>query len=329
MLAVIPEQTRLVNIAAMGFYIDGKDVPKIRFDQFFKHCRNDRRRIWHARRNIDMLAGLILKFVFRFKLILIFTSAAQRHHTGITRFYCRHMEEIISPTSAAAAYLTRQACVVPHGVDPARFFPPENRALEWAERTLSGKHGIGIFGRIRPNKGTREFVEAAIQTLKSRPEWTAVIIGETTPEHIPFERELRSLIKKAHLEDRILFMGFQKNPDAIPHWLRALSIVACASHKEGFGLPCLEAMASGCAVIATHTGAWPEIIQDDKNGLLIPIKNSGALAEAFAMLMDNPEQRESMGLEARRAILNNYRIKNEAEGIQAVYEKIFNRYRVI
>lgn len=329
MLAVIPEQRPLVNIVAMGRHLPSHQVPQISVLQLFKHCRRGPVRIWHARRNVDMLAGLILKFVFRFKLILIFTSAAQRHHTRLTRFYFQYMEEIITPTAAAASYLTTQAIVVSHGVDTARFSPPENRAREWAEKNLPGKYGIGIFGRIRPNKGTREFVEAAIQTLKTHPDWTALLFGETTPEHIPFEQELRSLVQKAGLEDRILFMGFLKDSDEIPTWLRALSLIACTSHHEGFGLSCLEAMASGCAVVATQAGAWPEIIKHNQNGVLVPVKSSKELTSAFTQLMDNPELRKAMEIEAINTARTQYQIKNEAEGIQAVYEKLFSREQAI
>jgi glycosyltransferase involved in cell wall biosynthesis len=329
MLAVLPQQTQRIDIAAMGFHIDGKDVPKIHFRDFFRHGRSGSWRIWHARRNIDMLAGLILKFIFRFKLLLVFTSAAQRKHSAITHFYCRHMEKIITPTSAAATYLKQPAHVVPHGVDTARFFPPKNRDAEWMKRSLPGTFGIGILGRIRPDKGTLEFVEAAIAALQSRPDWTAVIIGLTTPEHLPFEQKLRSLVKEDGLERRIIFIGFEKDTRAIPAWLRALSITVCASHTEGFGLPCLEAMACACPVVATQTGAWPEIIEPGENGLLIPTKDTHALTQTLEMLMDSPKTRQSMGRKARTTILNNYQIANEADGIQAVYEQLLNQYQAI
>lgn len=326
MLAVIPAQSQLICIAATGFHVKAPNVPTISFLELIRYGRCAPWKIWHARRNIDMLVGLILKYVFRFKLLLIFTSAAQRKHTAITRFYYRYMEEIITPTAAAAAYLTRSATVIPHGIDPTRFFRPENRAREWAKKKLPGRYGIGLFGRIRPDKGTREFVEAAIQVLKKNPDWTVVIFGKTTPENIRFERDLRSLIKKAELENRIIFMGFIQDSEAIPRWLRALSITACTSHNEGFGLSCIEAMASGCPVIATQTGVWPEIIQHEKNGILIPAKDSEALAQAFDRLIQNPEQREALANEASTTVLNHYQIKDEAEGIQTVYQRVFSRY---
>lgn len=77
------------------------------------------------------------------------------------------------------------------------------------------------------------------------------------------------MVKQAGLSERIIFTGFIKNSKEIQSWYRALDIVVCASHKEGFGLPALEAMASKCAVIATKAGAWPEIISDAQNAYLI------------------------------------------------------------
>ena len=115
MIAVMPELATHVRIAAMGLHIP-EGTPRIRFRQFWWHCRRGPWRIWHARRNIDMLAGLVLRHLLRFKLILVFTSAAQRHHSWITRFYYRRMDGVIATTAKAASYLTREAVVVRHGV---------------------------------------------------------------------------------------------------------------------------------------------------------------------------------------------------------------------
>ncbi|MDE5022928.1 glycosyltransferase family 4 protein, partial [Francisella tularensis subsp. holarctica] len=79
--------------------------------------------------------------------------------------------------------------------------------------------------------------------------------------------------------------GFIADSNEIPSWYRALDLVVCASHKEGFGFPALEAMASKCAVIATKAGAWPEIIVYDENGYLVEPKSSQQIADKLDMLI--------------------------------------------
>jgi len=320
-IAVLPELAKHLEIAAMGFHIPA-ETPQVSFRQFARYCRRGPWRIWHARRNIDMLVGLVLRHIFRFKLRLLFTSAAQRRHSWITRFYYHHMDGLIATTTAAASFLDRDAVVVPHGVNTRLFSPPKNRASEWAERGLPGRYGIGVFGRIRPRKGTEEFVEAIIRVLPQRPDWTAVVVGQTTKEFRPFEQRLRARLQDTGLEGEVHFTGFLKDPQDIRKWYRSLSVVVCPSRVEGFGLPCLEAMASGCPVVATRTGAWPELITEGRDGYLVPCRDVDALSKAILKITTDPQRITVMGQQAREKVASHYRIEDEAAGILEVYKKL-------
>jgi len=325
LIAVLPEQARHISIATLGFHI-AKGIPRISFGQFWRHCRDGKYRVWHARRNIDMLTGLVLRNIFRFRLILLFTSSAQRRHSWITRFYYHRMDGLIATSSRAASFLDRDAVVIPHGVNTNIFYPPEDRAAAWAERGLKGKYGIGVFGRIRPQKGTEEFVNAMIRVLPARPEWSVVLVGQTTKEHLSFERQLRARIRKAGLEDRFHFTGFLKDSHDIPGWYRSLSVVVCPSRVEGYGLPCLEAMASGCPVVATRTGYWPELITEGEDGYLAPCEDTEALTGAIMKITEDPERVSRMGRHAQAKIAGRHRIQNEAESILQVYKQLFPRF---
>ncbi len=319
--AVLAEQGKHTAIAGLGFRIPQR-IPHVSFGQLCRCCRRGPWRIWHARRNIEMLSGLILRYIFGFKLLLVFTSAAQRRHTWITRFYYHRMDGLIATSQAGAGYLDRPAVVVQHGVNTETFSPPENRARVWADVGLPGLYGIGVIGRIRPQKGTEEFVDAMIRVLPQRPDWTAVIAGKITERWLGFALRLKAKIRKANLEHRIHFTGFVNIVD-MPQWYQALSVVVCPSRVEGFGLPCLEGMSSGCPVVATETGAWPEIISPHIDGHVVPCRDSNALTEAILTITSNPDRVTAMGCKAREKILQHYCIKNEAEGIREVYDQVF------
>ena len=110
--------------------------------------------IWHARRNDEMIAGVLLR-ALGWPLKLVFTSAAQRHHTWLTRWLIRQMDAIIATQRLSASFLKREATVVMHGVDTDRYAPPADRAAAFAESGLPGRYAIGCFGRVRAQKGTR------------------------------------------------------------------------------------------------------------------------------------------------------------------------------
>lgn len=325
MIAVMPELSRHIRIAALGFHIP-EGIPRIRFRPFLRHCRRGPWRIWHARRNIDMLAGLVLRHLLGFRLILVFTSAAQRRHSWITRFYYRRMDGLIATSEKAASYLTRAADVVRHGVDSGRFAPPDDRDASWARRGLPGRYGIGVFGRIRPRKGTEEFVRAMLRVLPERPGWTAVLVGQTTEEFRPFEHRLRGILAEAGLSHRVHFLGFRKDPAEIPEWYRSVSLVVCPSRTEGFGLTCLEAMSSGCPVVATSAGAWPEVITEGRDGYVVPCRDPEALAEAVLRITGDPERLAEMGRNAREKVASGFRIEDEARGILEAYRRHLARY---
>ena len=124
--------------------------------------------IWHARRNNEMIIGVLLR-ALGWPLKLVFTSAAQRHHSWITRWLIRRMDAIIATSDISASYLKRAATVIPHGVDTDRYAPPADRATAFAEAKLPGRYAVGCFGRVRAQKGTDVFVEAMCRSRTSQP----------------------------------------------------------------------------------------------------------------------------------------------------------------
>ena len=276
--------------------------------------------IWHARRNDEMIAGVALKALgWPFKLL--FTSAAQRHHSWITRWLIRQMDAIIATSAISASYLKRPATVITHGVDTETYAPPPDRAAAFAEAGLPGRYAIGCFGRVRAQKGTDLFVDAMCELLPRYPEFTAVIVGEITPEQAGFANALRKRIAAAGLQSRIVILG--ELPIAeVQRWYRRLTIYAFTSRNEGFGLTLIEAMSVGAALVATRAGAAEIVVEDGVSGVLAPIDDTVALAQAIEPLMRDPAAAESMGARGRARVLEKFSVEAEAKAIAGVYKKL-------
>lgn len=323
-ISVIPALGKYYPVLAVGNNLP-PSIPKIAWREFLANYRKGPRKIWHARRNLEMVAGLILK-TLGYPLILLWTSAAQRRHKWLTRFLYKRMDQVISTTQAAASFLECPSIIINHGIDTRRFHPPEDRFSLWKNMRGVGQYGIGIFGRVRPQKGTGDFVEVLCELLPSFPQWSGVIIGEITPKYRVFQAELQKKIEKAGLQDRLVFLGKLTDFQEVVEWYRAMSLVVVPPRIEGFGLTVPEAMASGCGVIATQTGAFSQIIESGKNGWLIPCSDRLALRESLQKVIKDPDQLTEMGKLARKRIKENFSIQKEAQNIAEVYQDLFNRF---
>jgi mannosyltransferase len=282
-------------------------------------------RIWHSRRNVEMLAGLFLNLI-GYRFALIFNSAAQRRHTWFTDFLIARMDAVIATSEMAEQYIPRPVTVIHHGIDVELYRPPADRRAAFAETGLPGKYGIGIFGRVRRQKGADLFVEAMRRLLPRYPDFSAVVIGLTTVDNRPFLEGLKQEIAAAGLEARIRFLG-ELPSDEVPLWYQRISIYVFASRVEGFGLTMLEAMAAGDAVVATRAGAAEMVIADGEDGVLAPVGDAQALAAAIEPLMREPERIESMGRRAREKVIAKFSRDREADQISAVYQKVWRARR--
>jgi mannosyltransferase len=276
--------------------------------------------IWHARRNNEMIAGVLLR-ALGWPLRLVFTSAAQRHHTWITRWLIRRMDAVIATSDISASYLHREATVITHGVDTDVYRPPDDRAAAFAESRLPGRYAIGCFGRVRAQKGSDVFVEAMCRLLPRYPDFSAVLVGAVTPEQMPFANELRKKIAAAGLEQRVVITGELEIAE-VQRWYQRLTIYAFTSRNEGFGLTLIEAMAVGAALVASRAGAAELVVEDGVTGVLVPPGDVDALADALEPLMRDQAAAAAMGERARVGVLEKFSLDAEADKIAAVYRAL-------
>jgi mannosyltransferase len=274
--------------------------------------------IWHARRNNEMIAGVVLR-ALGWPLKLVFTSAAQRHHSWITRWLIRQMDAIIATSDVSASYLKVAATIIPHGVDTDVYAPPADRAAAFAESGLPGRYAIGCFGRVRAQKGSDVFVEAMCRLLPHYRDFTAVLVGAVVPEQTAFADGLRRKIEAAGLSSRIVITG-ELEIEQVQRWYQRLTIYAFTSRNEGFGLTLIEAMAAGAALVAARAGAAELVVEDGATGVLVPPGDVDALVAALEPLMRDPEAASAMGRRARARVLRRFSLDAEAARIAQVYQ---------
>ena len=286
---LVPEQAKTLKIAALGFDLPDRvprmlwrDLPKL-----FGKPATRPFRIYHCRRNNEMMFGILLRYVLRAPLRLIFNSAAQRRHKALTRWMLRRMDAVIATSERSGSFLEVPHTVVPHGTNFEFFHPPDGSEDDYAASGLPGKYAVGCTGRIRHQKGTDLFVDAMLRLLPHYPDWTAVVTGRTTSDNLGFERELKSRIAAAGLTPRIVFLG---DVDDISLWYRRFRLFVAPSRQEGFGLTPLEAMASETAVVASDAGSYPSMIRPGINGAIVPAGDQDALVAAIEPYFRAPDR---------------------------------------
>jgi mannosyltransferase len=316
---VAPKLAKLFRAAWLGS--DAPDgIARMGAADLLKLWRRSEPLIWHARRNDEMIFGVLLK-ALGWPLKLLFTSAAQRHHSWLTRWLIRRMDAIIATSELSASYLKREATVIPHGLDTDRYAPPADRAAAFAEAGLPGRYAIGCFGRVRAQKGTDVFVDAMCGLLPRYPDFTAVIVGAITLDQTSFANELKKRIDTAGLSSRIVMTG-ELPIEELPRWYKRLTIYAFTSRNEGFGLTLIEAMSSGAALVASRAGAAELVVEDGVTGVLTPPGDVDALVAALEPLLNDPAAATAMGARARKRAVEKFSLDAEANKIAAVYRAL-------
>ncbi len=322
---LVPLQAAMgLRIATLGPGLPGH-LPFIRFRdmwRLWKRPRNHAFRVWHARRNVEMIGGLVLRDVLRMPLKLVFTSASQRKHKPFTRFLIRRMDRVVATSTKSAAFLEVPYAVIMHGIDTHKFAPPlDKAAAKYAVSLDPERRHIGCFGRIRHQKGTDLFVEAMILVMADNPDWDAVICGRATRGHAAFEQSLKTRVAEAGLEGRFIFAGEHRD---IHRWYQAIDLFAAPQRWEGFGLTPLEAMASGVPVVATNAGAFSELVINGQTGQIIDGFAPEAIAAALQRFMADKALFAGAVSACTAHIKAHFALEKEALSLNATYTQLLN-----
>ncbi|WOI57576.1 glycosyltransferase family 4 protein [Palleronia sp. LCG004] len=321
---LVPLQAREIAIRATGPGLPDH-VPHLSLGQVAALPRRVSR-VWHARRNVEMLGGLALKnLLFHRRLRLVFTSASQRQHTGLTKWLIARMDAVVATSGRSAAYLDRPATVIRHGIDTEAFAPATDRAELRARLDLpTDATLVGCFGRIRRSKGTDVFVTAMTELLPRHEGVVALVMGRATEKDRAYAEGLRREVRDAGLEDRIRFLP-EVPTHAVAQFHAALDLHVAPQRWEGFGLTPLEAMGSGVPVVATRVGAFEEIVVPGETGELVSPDDVFALGRAIEDCLSDPGRLAAMGRAARKHVARNFTLLGEAQALNRLYLDLLER----
>ena len=324
-IRLVPVQAKDIGIVASGPDLP-PEVPNLPPSRLIglKNRAGGQPRVWHARRNVEMLGGLALKRLAGKRLKLLFTSAAQRRHTGFTRWLIRQMDAVIATSTKSAAFLEVDAKVINHGVDCAQFCPVGDRAGLRAQLDLPREGPlVGCFGRIRHQKGNDLFVDCMIRVFSQKPQGCALVMGRATDDNQSYLQDLKDKVDASGLSDRILFRDEVPFEQLTAHF-QALDLYVAPQRWEGFGLTPLEAMACGAPVVATRVGAFEDLVLPDATGFLIDVEDIDAMTHHVADLVTDADKRAAFGAKSRARAVEHFSIEREAAQIIDTYRQLLS-----
>lgn len=173
---------------------------------------------------------------------------------------------------------------------------------------------VSTVGRLSPQKGQRDFLEAARRVLAVFPKTRFLVIGGG-----PGRAELEVLAASLGIDGAVSFLGYRRDVAA---WMAISDVIVMASVREGLPYVLLEALALAKPVVATRVGGVPELIQDGETGLLVPPKHPERLAEAILYVLSHREEATRLGKRGRERVWQEFSPKTMAHKMAEVYGEV-------
>jgi len=190
-----------------------------------------------------------------------------------------------------------------HQIDAKKLFAAKN-----------SNHLFAVVGRLSREKGVDIFLKAFHLVNKKKPDTRAVIVGDG-----PDLDRLKKLQKQLDLSRQVVFAGFTTTPG---DYIGAADTLVLPSRSEGIPNVALEAMAFGKVVIATAVGGTVEIIQHEKNGILVPAESVEKLAEAMIRVINDPDSAVQLAQKGKKRVCESFSVKKRVQTIRLLYQEI-------
>jgi glycosyltransferase involved in cell wall biosynthesis len=204
--------------------------------------------------------------------------------------------------------------LIPNGIPVDAFRQPSIVRERWRNKEGFAPTDVLFVcvGGLRPQKNPALLLEAFLRGPASDPRAQLLFVGRGV-----LRPELERQIGASGLQGRVHLLGLRSD---IPEILNGADVFVLSSDYEGNPLSVMEAMAAGKPMICTAVGGVPELIEDGRDGLLVPRGDAKALSRAMGQMLEHPQIRTSMGEAAAKKATKRF-------GLQAMTEAYEDLYR--
>ncbi|RMH66516.1 MAG: glycosyltransferase family 1 protein [Calditrichaeota bacterium] len=182
-----------------------------------------------------------------------------------------------------------------------------------------GRKVLFAAGRLSNQKGFEYLIDAAALLRARRDDFVVLIAGKGKEEE-----SLRARIRDKGLEDVVHLLGFREDTESLT---KGADLFVLSSLYEGMPNVVMEAMAVGKAVVATDVNGVRELMRDGETGLIVPSRDSAALAEAIARVLDDPQKLAQMGEAGLKRVREHFTIPGMVKKLEAFFQEKLDEKR--
>jgi len=217
--------------------------------------------------------------------------------------------------------MSRSIRCIPRSVDLDKYHSIKSKHKNAPGTTIT------IIGRITPLKGHNFFLQSMAKVIRDVPDVKVWVVGDAPAKKAVYKQELEVLVRRMGIDRHVEFLG---NRDDIPQILANTDVCVLSTvTQEAFGRVILEAQAAGVPVVATNVGGVIDIIDDGKTGLLVPPKDTEAMAKAVLRLIREPELVKQLVEKASVKLRNHFTLEHMASATVKVYGELLNSLNIL